>query len=201
MNSELAKIVPALQSLQVPPQPPGWNHRELHDLLGTSPGIPAAVLVPLRVDPQGVQILFTRRNADLRQHAGQVSFPGGSCDPDDGGPVATALRECAEEIGLPAHAVQPLGFLDCLDTISGFCVTPVVAEIDVDFQPHPNPEEVAEVFEVPLAEFLDPSRWRSSKVEYLGTTRTLHEFDFPGPRIWGATAAILVNLVRRVSLT
>ncbi len=200
MNPELAKVIPALQSLQFPPQPPGWNHSELNDLLGTSSGIPAAVLVPLRVDPQGVQVLFTRRNAELRQHAGQVSFPGGSCDPDDAGPVATALRECAEEISLPAQAVRPLGFLDCLDTISGFCVTPVVAEIDAEFHPRPNPQEVAEVFEVPLAVFLDPDRWRSCKVEYLGVMRTLHEFDYSGPRIWGATAAILVNMVRRMGL-
>ncbi len=200
MNPELARVIPALQSLQHPPQPPGWNHSELKGLLETSPGVPAAVLVPLRVDPRGVQVLFTRRNAELRQHAGQVSFPGGSRDPDDTGPVATALRECAEEIGLPAQAVRPLGFLDCLDTISGFCVTPVVAEIDTEFHPQPNPEEVAEVFEVPLAVFLDPNRWGSRKVEYLGAMRTLYEVDVSGPRIWGATAAILVNLVRRMGL-
>ncbi len=201
MNPELARIVPALHSLQLPPQPPGWNHSELKGLLEASPSVPAAVLVPLRVDPRGVQVLFTRRNDELRQHAGQVSFPGGSSDPNDAGPVATALRECAEEIGLFAHAVRPLGFLDCLDTISGFCVTPVVAEIDTGFHPQPNPEEVAEVFEVPLTAFLEPKRWRSRKVEYLGAMRTLHEFDFSGPRIWGATAAILVNLIRRMSLT
>jgi len=200
MNPELARIVPALQSLQRPPQPPGWNHSELNGLLGTSSGVPAAVLVPLRVAPRGVQVLFTKRNDALRQHAGQVSFPGGSCDPEDTGPVATALRESAEEIGLPAAAVRPLGFLDCLDTISGFCVTPVVAEIATEFHPHPNPEEVAEVFEVPLAVFLDPNRRRSRQVEYLGAMRTLHEFDCSGPRIWGATAAILVNLVRRMGL-
>ena len=136
----------ALRPLSDPPAGPGWNHAQMADLLGTAPRRPAAVLVGVR---EGVQprLVFTVRTAHLQAHAGQVAFPGGRWDPGDIDAVDTALRESEEEIGLERAQVQPLGFLDCLETISGFCVTPVVGRIAEGAVLYPTPAEVAEVFE------------------------------------------------------
>ena len=103
-------------------------------------------------------LVLTVRTAHLQSHAGQVAFPGGGSEPADGDAVATALRESEEEIGLDPALVTPLGFLDRFETISGFCVTPVVARIAAHAQLYPSPDEVAEVFEVPLAFFLEPAQ-------------------------------------------
>jgi len=146
----------ALRPLDTAPQPPGWNHADLVGVLGDVALTPAAVLVPLCARASGLNVLFTRRVSGLRQHAGQVSFPGGRSDAGDRDALATALRESAEEIGLHAASAEPLGYLDCFDTISGYRVTPVVARIAADFVARPNADEVAEVFEVPLAWLGDP---------------------------------------------
>jgi 8-oxo-dGTP pyrophosphatase MutT (NUDIX family) len=191
-------LLRALHPLRQPPQPPGWNRSELADVLGDAPLAPAAVLVALRPGADGPHVLFTRRVDGLRQHAGQVSFPGGRCDAGDAGALATALRESQEEIGLRAGQVQPIGYLDCFDTVSGYCVTPVVARIPADFVARPNPGEVAEVFEVPFAWLRDPDNRNAHRVEYLGRVRTLYEFNYGPHRIWGATAGILFNLLQRM---
>jgi 8-oxo-dGTP pyrophosphatase MutT (NUDIX family) len=188
----------AVRALDDPPSAPGWNHAELSDLLGAAPRRAAAVLVPVVTHADGLSILFTRRTEHLAQHAGQISFPGGGVDAGDRDAVATALRETQEEVGIdPAH-VRPFGYLDCLETVSGFCVTPVVAEVDANHGAMPNPHEVAEVFEVPLAFFLDPANLRSRRVDYRGRPRDIFEFLHDGKNIWGVTAAILLSLVRRM---
>lgn len=190
-------LMRALLPLSEPPAAPGWNHAEMSDLLGHGRRQPAAVLVGLREGPQP-RLVLTRRTDHLQAHAGQVAFPGGRCDPDDADSVDTALRESEEEVGLARALVTPLGFLDCFETISGYCITPVVARIAAEAQLYPAPDEVAEVFEVPLAFFLDRSNLRRYSMEYRGKQRPMVEFVHGGHRIWGATAAMLLNLLQRM---
>lgn len=190
----------ALIPLAEPPRGPAWNHGSVAGWLGNAPLVPAAVLVGVREGGQE-NVLFTRRHDRLAQHAGQVAFPGGSMDAGDADVVDTALRETEEEIGLPRAAVAPLGFLDGLDTISSFHITPVVARVSTDAPPlAPNADEVAEVFEVPLAFFLDPDNRRRYTMERRGQRRTMTEFHFNGYRIWGATALMLCNLLERMGV-
>ena len=200
MSALPAGLLRALHPLDAPPRPPGWNHADLADLLGPGPYADAAVLVGIRAGATPTVVL-TRRNDDLRTHAGQVSFPGGRVDATDADAVAAALRESAEEIGLDPQAAEPLGFLDCFETVSGYCVTPVVARIAASASLRPNPAEVAEVFEVPLEFLLDPARLHTVATGYRGRTRQIHEFEAYAPgghRIWGATAAMLFNLMTRM---
>nr|WP_325163464.1 CoA pyrophosphatase [Frateuria sp.] len=187
----------ALRSLADPPAAPGWNHAQMADLLGDAPRRAAAVLIGVR---EGVQprLVLTVRTAHLQSHAGQVAFPGGRRDPGDIDAVDTALRESEEEIGLERALVQPLGFLDCFETISGYCVTPVVARVAEHAVLYPTPAEVAEVFEVPFAFFLEPSNLRRYVMDYRGHRRAMVEFVHGGHRIWGATAAMLLNLLERM---
>ncbi|MEO7051209.1 MAG: CoA pyrophosphatase [Rhodanobacter sp.] len=172
----------------------------MRELLGDDVRLPAAVLIGIR---EGVQprLVFTVRDGRLQAHAGQVAFPGGRSDPDDDGAVATALRESEEEIGLDRSLVTPLGFLDCFETTSGYCVTPVVAKIAAHAQLYPAPAEVAEVFEVPLAFLLDPANLRRYTMEFRGLERPMVEFVHTGHRIWGATAEMLCNLLQRMDRT
>ena len=193
-------LIQALHPLSAPPTAPGWNHADMAELLGNTQRQPAAVLVGLR---EGVQprMVLTVRTDHLQSHAGQVAFPGGRSDPSDGGDaVTTALRESEEEIGLDRTLVTPLGYLDCFETISGYCITPVVARIAAGAQLYPAPDEVAEVFEVPLAFFLEPANLRRYTMEFRGHHRPMVEFIHGGHRIWGATAAMLFNLLQRMEL-
>lgn len=197
MMDELAR---ALRPLSAPPTAPGWNHADMTELIGTSERLPAAVLVGFR---EGVQprLVLTVRTDHLQTHAGQVAFPGGRSEPSDDDAVVTALRESEEEIGLERTWVTPLGYLDCFETISGFCITPVVAKIAAEAQLYPAPDEVAEVFEVPLAFLLEPANLRRYTMEFRGHQRAMVEFVHGGHRIWGATAAMLYNLLQRMGRT
>ena len=188
----------ALHPLGAVPGAPGWNHEELIDLLPPGQLAEAAVLAGLVPRAEGTQVLLTRRTDGLRHHGGQVSFPGGRVEPTDADVVAAALRESHEEIALPATQAVPLGFLDPFTTISGFRVVPVVAVIDPSFVPQPEPNEVADVFEVPLDYLLAPDSLRRVEVDYRGRRRVVLEYGWPGQRIWGATAAILFNLRERL---
>lgn len=190
-------LLRSLIPLSSPPSGPGWNHASMVDLLGSAPLRPASVLIGLR---EGVQprIILTVRNNHLTAHAGQVAFPGGSRDAGDGDAVVTALRESEEEIGLDRTLASPQGYLDCFETISGFCITPVVARIDGSARLRPSPDEVDEVFEVPLSFFLEPANLRRYTMEYRGHHRDMVEFVHGGHRIWGATAAILLNMLERM---
>jgi len=194
------ELVSALRPLSTPPTGPGWNHADMSLLLGNSERLPAAVLMGFR---EGVQprLVLTVRTDNLQAHAGQVAFPGGRSDPGDGDALATALRESEEEIGLDRTLVTPLGYLDRFETISGFCITPVVAKIATEAQLYPAPDEVAEVFEVPLAFLLEPANLRRYTMEFRGHQRPMVEFVHGGHRIWGATAAMLYNLLQRMGRT
>ena len=168
------------------------------DLLPAEPLRPAAVLVGLREHGSGTTVLLTRRQDALRHHAGQISFPGGRVDLADAGPLAAALRETEEEVGLPVASIEPVGWLDPYATITGFHVYPLVACIDPDRPLFPSADEVAEAFEVPLDFLLDPASARDVAMEWRGRTRLLVEFQWREHRIWGATAAMLVNLRERL---
>lgn len=196
---EIAQLRAALRPLDALPSDIGWNRDELADLLLPATELAdAAVLVGLVARAPGTAVVLTRRTDALRNHAGQVSFPGGRVEPDDDGAIAAALRETDEEIGVPAGQVVPIGLLDPLVTITGFRVLPVVAAIDPAYVARPDPGEVAEVFEVPLAFLLDPGNLDQHEVEFRGRQRRVLEFRYPAQRIWGATASILWNLRQRL---
>lgn len=187
----------ALRPLSQPPSPPGWNHALMNELIGEIERRSAAVLIGVR-DGSEQRMIFTVRTDHLSSHAGQVAFPGGSADPTDADALTTALRESEEEIGLHPSLVTPMGYLDCFETISGFCITPVVARIAAEAQFLPAPDEVAEVFEVPLAFLLNPANLKRYEMDYRGHRREMVEFHYQGHRIWGATAAILQHLLQRM---
>lgn len=157
--------------------------------------VPAAVLVPLVRREEGLTVLFTQRTSHLANHAGQISFPGGRMEEIDPDPVSTALRETEEEIGLPRDRVEVLGQLDEYVTGTGFRITPVVGLIHPPIALTPDPFEVAEVFEVPLAFLLDPdNHQRHSRTGPTGERRSYYAMPFQHRYIWGATAGMLVNL-------
>ncbi|MBI1245389.1 MAG: CoA pyrophosphatase [Alphaproteobacteria bacterium] len=154
----------------------------------------AAVLVPLVERPDGLSVLLTQRTAHLHDHAGQISFPGGRIEPDDPDAVAAALRETEEEIGLHRQHVDVVGRLDTYQTRTSYEVTPVVGLVKPPFELKPDPFEVADIFEVPLAFVLDPrNRERRSRV-FQGAERHFWVLPYPDRYIWGATAGMLVNL-------
>jgi len=191
-----------LHPLSEPPRDEPYNRDELHGLLPDDlVPMESAVLVGIVVRDGISRVLLTLRTDGLRQHAGQVSFPGGRAEADDDGPLGTAKREAWEEIGLPAASLEPLGYLDPMLTITGFRVTPVVAWVDSSFEPRPDPNEVAEVFEVPLADLVAPDNMHAIDLHVGGRPRRVLEYVGPGAggqRIWGATALILHNLAQRL---
>jgi len=158
--------------------------------------IPAAVLVPLINQPHGVTVMLTQRTPHLYDHAGQISFPGGRVDPGDVDRVATALREAEEETGLPEASVTIIGTLPEFDIQTGFRVTPVVGWIEPPLALKPDPFEVAEVFEVPLAFLLDPGNHRRNSDEMNGRRRNYYSIPYESRNIWGATAGMLYSLYR-----
>ncbi len=192
-------VARALLPLDSPPQPPGWNHDALIDLIDDGARADAAVLIALR-DVAKPTVVLTLRRHDLSSHAGQVSFPGGRVDAGDADVIAAALRESVEEIALDPPDAQPLGYLDCLETISGYCVTPVVARLAADAVLTAQSGEVTGVFEVPLAFLLDPANLRMREFVTHGKQRAVYEYAGTEPLIWGVTAMMLVNLMRRMGL-
>lgn len=197
MDDLLARLRGALLPLETPPGPRGWNHDDMAELIGNTPRRPAAVLIGIR-DDREQRVVLTVRTDTLQQHAGQVAFPGGRVELNDADVVATALRESEEEIGLDAGMVTPLGFLEAFETISGYSVTPVVARIAANAVLKPDPGEVAEVFEVSFAFFLEPANLRRYTMDFRGHRREMVEFLHAGYRIWGVTAAIIYNLLKRM---
>jgi len=160
---------------------------------------PASVLVPLVAHPSGLTVLFTQRTSQLRNHSGQVSFPGGRAEPQDPTPEFTALREAQEEIGLPMDRVEVLARLPDYLTRTGFRVTPVVGLLQPPLALTPDPREVQEVFEVPLAFLLDPKNHQRRTRELQGQTLGYYAMEFGSRTIWGATAGMLVNLCRQLA--
>lgn len=159
--------------------------------------IPAAVLFPI-VLHAAPTVLLTQRTAHLRDHPGQISFPGGRVEPDDGSPTETALREVAEEIGLPRAQVEIIGFLPEYRTGTGFRVTPVVGLVQPPVQATPDPFEVAEVFEVPLSFLLDATNHQRQSMHYRGRQREFYAMPYGERFIWGATAGMIRTLYDRL---
>jgi 8-oxo-dGTP pyrophosphatase MutT (NUDIX family) len=160
---------------------------------------PAAVLVAV-VDHVSPTVILTERPETMRRHPGQISFPGGRIDPEDDGPVAAALREAEEEIALPRESVEVVGTADRYRTVTGFEVTPIVGVVPPGLDLRPQPGEVAAMFEAPLHFLLDPRHQVVRTAVWQGRERSYYEIDWEGRRIWGATAAMIVNLSRRLEL-
>jgi 8-oxo-dGTP pyrophosphatase MutT (NUDIX family) len=190
--------------------PPAWQPETLGDgarLIQGQPS-PASVLVPLVMRDHGLHVLLTRRTDHLRDHAGQISFPGGRAEAHDADAVATALRETEEEVGLHRRHVEVIGALPHYTTITSYVVTPVVALVDPGFTLALDRFEVAEAFEVPLDFLMTPAHHRRHAFEMAGQQRQFLSMPWQGvdadgqPRqyfIWGATAAMLRNLYRFLS--
>ena len=160
----------------------------------------AAVLIPI-VDYSGGQcLLFTRRTAHLRHHSGQVAFPGGRGEEHDRTPEETALRESLEEVGLEPARVQVIGRLDDLHaSVSGFRITPVIGFVDGPVELKPDPNEVAEVFEVPFRFLMDSANHAQETRQTDRGTRIVNVIQYGSHRIWGATASIVLELRRRLT--
>ena len=169
----------------------------LWERAGVSATRPAAVLVPI-VDRSEPSVLLTLRTEELASHAGQVAFPGGKIDPDDESPVAAALREAKEEIGLAPTLVEPLGYLDLYLTFSGFRILPTVARVKPNFTLMVNQREVTETFEVPLTFLMNPANHQRGSRDWKGIMRDYYAIPFGDRYIWGITAGIVRNLYERV---
>ena len=166
-------------------------------------GRAAGVLVPLLPRPEGLHVLFTERSKELRAHAGQISFPGGSVDPADADVRAAALREAQEEVGLQQQHVEVLGTIDdCPTFVTGYVITPVVGVIDPlaftaagRYPWDPSPAEIAALHELPLSDFCDPANLRVEMREREGQMFELYWYTVRGTVVWGATARILNQLI------
>ncbi len=159
----------------------------------------ASVLVPIVTRAQGLTVLFTQRTAHLREHSGQVSFPGGRAAAQDATPEATALREAHEEIGLDGARVELLGRMADYHTRTGFRITPVIGIVMPPFELRPDANEVEAVFEVPLDFLLDPANHQRRSRVWEGETRWFYAMPYREHYIWGATAGMLVNLARHLA--
>jgi 8-oxo-dGTP pyrophosphatase MutT (NUDIX family) len=160
---------------------------------------PASVLVPIVTHGAGLTVLFTQRTAHLRAHSGQVSFPGGRAEPGDASPEFTALRETQEEIGLAPERIEVLARMPEYLTRTGYRVTPVVGLVPPPLELVPDPREVEEVFEVPLAFLLDPANHQRETRDLAGRNVGFWVMQYDRHRIWGATAGMLVNLYRMLA--
>ena len=159
-------------------------------------GTPAAVLIAItdRAEPG---VILTLRREHMRTHAGQVAFPGGRLDPGEDA-VAAALREAHEELGLEPSAAEVIGEMETYRTVTDYLVTPVIALVPPDLPLYPHEHEVADWFEAPLEYLLDPANQQRRSALFRGRERHYYEIDWNGRRIWGATAAMIVNLSRRL---
>ena len=181
-------------ALAAPPSGPPLPGDLLED--GDSAAIPAAVLIAVteRSEPG---VILTLRREHMRTHAGQIAFPGGRLDAGET-PVDAALREAHEELALQSSAVQVIAALEPYRTVTGYAVTPVLAAVQPDLPLTPHDFEVADWFEAPLAHLLDPAQQRLEAAMFRGQERHYYVIEWNGRRIWGATAAMLVNLSRRL---
>src|SRR5437762_3525589 len=175
------------------------NDRMLEIIAREQPVRPAAVLIPVVDHPQPT-VLLTQRAPHLTDHAGQISFPGGKIDVTDASPLATALREAEEEIGLSRDFVEPIGYLDLYGTAFGFRILPTVARVRAGFALTINHSEVDDAFEVPLSFLMNPANHQLHSMEFRGMERFYYAMPFAERYIWGATAGILRVLYERICL-
>lgn len=191
-------LTPAAIAERLAGEPPLPDPRDLH-LVALAEGIrvtDAAVLVPLVNRAGGVQVLFTQRTPHLDAHAGQISFPGGRVEAEDAGREETALRETEEEIGLPRSRITLLGKLPDYEIPSGFRIAPVIGWVEPPFTLSLDRFEVADVFEAPLAHFLDEANYQRREFHFNGRHRHYMAVPYEGRYIWGATAGMLHCLAR-----
>ncbi|WP_230531669.1 CoA pyrophosphatase [Microvirga roseola] len=197
----------ALAAARLRPEPPGFedslsNPRGDHSL-DNVPLVhplnpkPAAVLVPIvmREEPM---VLLTERSAHLRQHSGQIAFPGGRVDPTDASILEAACREAEEEIGLDGGFISPLGYLDAYLSTTNYLVVPVVGRVSPSYTLNLNPHEVADAFEVPLDFLMDVANHQLHQREWKGRMRRYYAIPFEERYIWGVTAGIIRNLYERL---
>jgi 8-oxo-dGTP pyrophosphatase MutT (NUDIX family) len=198
-RARLSLEVPA--ALTDPSAPGARGDLDLDPELWARAGVvatkPAAVLVPVVARAQPT-VLLTQRTQELASHAGQVAFPGGKIDARDASPLAAALRETEEEIGLPRGKIEPIGYLDLYLTFSGFRILPALARVAPGFALTLNPREVTEAFEVPLAFLMSPDNHQRKSRDWQGIPRDYYAMPFENRYIWGVTAGILRNLYDRV---
>lgn len=159
---------------------------------------PAAVLVGIMADPKGARLILTKRASHLKHHPGQIAFPGGKQESGDATLEVTALREAFEEIGLPSAQVRLIGRLPAHETVTGFAMMPILAEVGT-FSPMPDPGEVEEVFTVPLSHLLNPARYTVERRQWRGQWRAYYAVPWGPYYIWGATARILHGLAERAA--
>lgn len=180
---------------------PNWSAG--HVLAGADQGLriklkPAAVLIPVVDYGSHASVLLTTRNAQMRSHSGQVAFPGGKIDAEDLSPEHAALREANEEIGLDARHTQTLGRLPQYMTGTGYAITPVLAVVNRPFELRANPDEVADIFEVPLNFLMDPRQHQRESRIFAGHERFYYAIHYQNRNIWGATAGIIRSLYERL---
>jgi len=172
---------------------PGLRHRPSQQLR------PAAVLLAFWLKPEGSALILTKRASHLKDHPGQIAFPGGKVDPTDAGPKAAALRETWEETGLASSQVELLGQLPVHETVTGFAITPFVGLVHVTFDPVPETGEVDEIFTVPASHVLSPHKYSVQRRRWMGEWRQYYAVPWGPYYIWGATARILFGLANGAS--
>ena len=195
------RIIKRLHPLDTTAGQPGGSDFDLNPHLRSPRAqlVDAAVLVPIVLRPTGPTVLFTRRADTLTKHSGQVSFPGGRCDPGETA-VETALREAEEEIALAPRHVRPLALADAYETVTAYRIAPVLAFVDPGAALRAAPDEVAEIFEAPWAWLMDPANQvlHMREADAALPRRRWYALDWEGRNIWGATAGMLRGLWRRL---
>ncbi len=197
MPPEVSRLIAALSR-----QTGASSDFDLNPTVHLAPGRvlrPAGVLVAVWERHGQAQLILTKRASHLKHHPGQIAFPGGKQEGSDAGPEAAALREAQEEIGLDPAGVTVLGCLPAHETVTGFQVTPVLAHVRFDFVPKADPDEVEEIFTVPLAHVLNPARYLIEGRHWRGQFRRYYTVPWGPYYIWGATARILRGLAERVT--
>jgi 8-oxo-dGTP pyrophosphatase MutT (NUDIX family) len=178
--------------------PAGFAVKDIESIRSYFPAAPiaAAVLVPIVDHPSGLTVLLTQRASHLKNHAGQISFPGGRIEPTDLSPIEAALRETHEEIGITREHITFAGYLESQLLLSGYWVTPVVAFVQPGFELQLDRREVEFAFEVPLSHILDPVNHRSRERQLGAVTVQVHDIPYGDHNVWGATAGMLMTLYR-----